>query len=319
MTERLGEAGMANEMKQFFSRTLLDRALPFLIHNRFGRMDGIPRNGGKSIEWRTFERPGATTSALTEGTPPSATNLTVSNVQATVQQYGAFTRHSEVLELQSFDPWIQQNTIMYGEHMGISLDTLTRNVIDSGSTVQYASTAGSRGGVASGMRITYAEIREMVRTLKNNDARRFPDLGNKYAGILDPDVEFDFMADSDVLTSLQNAGERGVNNPIFQGEIGDFYGIRFFVTSQVRTRTSLGLSGADVYQTLVMGQGYYGVVDYAAIGQRVIVKPVGSGGTSDPLDQLGTIGWKAAHAASRLNENFAVRLESTSSLGNEGS
>lgn len=42
---------------------------------------------------------------------------------------------------------------------------------------------------------------------------------------------------------------------------------------------------------------------------KIIVKPKGSAGTSDPLDQRSTIGWKAMFAAKRLNELGIVRIE----------
>jgi N4-gp56 family major capsid protein len=40
-----------------------------------------------------------------------------------------------------------------------------------------------------------------------------------------------------------------------------------------------------------------------------IIKPLGSAGSADPLDQRQTSGWKATHAVTRLNEAFAVRIE----------
>lgn len=314
----LGVAGMSVGMKQYYSKLLLERALPNFVHNQWGLKTGIPRNGGRSIEWRRYDRPSAATTALTEGTPPSETQLTIANVQATVNQYGAFTRHSEVLELQNFDPWISTETEMYGEHMADSLDILTRNVITAGTTVQYASTAASRGAVggSTSFRMSYAEIREAVATLRNQNAK--PIVDNKLIGIIHPHTEAEMFADSDIITSFQQAYPRGPENPLAKGEIGDFYGVRWVVTSNARVFASQGASGADVYATLILGRQAYGVVDYEAMGARVIVKPVGSAGALDPLDQMGTIGWKAAHACARLNENFMVRIEHTNRLGDEG-
>ena len=315
--ELIGIAGMTLELKQFYSRQLLDRTIPNLVWLRegFGNKDGIPANNGRSIEWRRFERPGAQTSALTEGTPGSSTNLTVSNVQATVSQYGRYTIFSEVLNLQAYDPYISETSKMYGEDMAISLDTIVRDVTVAGTTLQLASTAGSIGGVGSGMRLTYAELREASATLKNNDAPTVVD--DKYILVIHPHTEHDVMGDSDVIQSLQTGGPRGPSNAMFQGAVGDFYGFRFIVTSNASVSTSLGLSGADVYLTLAFGRGYYGIVDYETMNAQIIVKPVGSSGILDPLNQAGSIGWKAAIVAARLDENRAVRIEHTSSLGSE--
>ena len=319
--ELIGAAGMTNELKQYYSRRLYDRTMPLLVFLRDGFVtkDAIPARNGRSVEWRRFDRPSPTTTALTEGTPGAGTNFTVANVQATVSQYGRFAIFTELLELQAWDPYLEQTSLMLAEDMAISLDTIVRDVVVAGTTVQYASIAGSRGDVASGMRLNFAEIREVVSTLKNNDAPGIPELDDLFAGVMHPHVEYDFKGDSDVLASQQNAGVRGSDNPIFRGTIGDFSGIRFFVTSRATIGTSLGLSGADVYYTMVWGRGYYASVDYATMRNQIIIKPVGSAGAADPLNQRGTIGWKAAIAAARLDENVGARIESTSSLGNEGS
>ena len=321
-TEQLGAAGMTIGMKQYYSRKLLSRAKPKLVFLKYADKSGIPRNNGRSIEFRRYERPSATTTALTEGTAGAETRLTIANVQASVDQYGAWTSHSEVLVLQNYDPWIDNFSEVYGEHMAISLDTVARNVVTGGSTVQYAGGKGSRGdiGGTTGDRIDYAEIRNAVGTLENQDTEPFPELGNKFAGILSPYTKNDMFGDSDIINAFRDAYPRGPANPMQSGEIGDFYGVRWFVTSNNRVHGSLGFSGADVYTTTIFGRQYYGAVDYEAgqLGQRIIVNPVGSSGVYDPLHQQGSIGWKAALTCVRLNENWAVRIEHVVSQADEG-
>ncbi|MDD3244358.1 MAG: N4-gp56 family major capsid protein [Eubacteriales bacterium] len=72
-----------------------------------------------------------------------------------------------------------------------------------------------------------------------------------------------------------------------------------------------GKSGASVASTLVVGRDAYGVVDIEGCGNaRSIVKPAGSGGTSDPLEQISTVGWKVdAFAASILQQSWMIRIE----------
>jgi N4-gp56 family major capsid protein len=310
--ERLGVDGLSAELRQHYNMQLLMRAMPLLTHIQFGRQDGIPRNEGKSIDWRRFERPAPTTTALTEGTPGAVTRVTVSNVQATVDQFGAYWHLTDVLQLQAIDPQVSNWVDVAGEMMGISLDTVVREVVHTGSNVQFASTAASRGGVGSGMVINFAEIREAVANLRSRDA--VPVQDGKYIGIIHPNTEFDLFGDSDILESVQRAGVRGSGNEIFQGQLADFYGVRWITTSRGKVFSSLGLSGANVYSTLVLGREFYGVVDYDAMGQEVIVKPLGSAGTQDPLNQVSSIGWKAAIAAAILNDDFGVRIEHMATL-----
>ena len=74
--------------------------------------------------------------------------------------------------------------------------------------------------------------------------------------------------------------------------------------------------GTDIHATLVFGSDAYGIIDVDGEGcLQTIVKPVGSGGASDPLDQRATVGAKvAAYTARILNNLWIVRIEHGVSL-----
>ena len=77
-----------------------------------------------------------------------------------------------------------------------------------------------------------------------------------------------------------------------------------------------GRDGCAVYGCLFLGKGAYGVVDLSE-GTEVIVKPRGSSGTADPLDQRSSVGWKCIHAAAILYDEYMVRVECGSSYSGE--
>ena len=77
-----------------------------------------------------------------------------------------------------------------------------------------------------------------------------------------------------------------------------------------------GQAGVAAYACLFLGKGAYGVVDLSE-GTEVIVKPRGSSGTADPLDQRSTVGWKGIHAAAILYDEYMVRVECGSSYSLE--
>ena len=77
-----------------------------------------------------------------------------------------------------------------------------------------------------------------------------------------------------------------------------------------------GAEGCAVYGCLFVGKGAYGVVDLSE-GTEVIVKPRGSSGTADPLDQRSSVGWKGIHAAAILYDEYMVRVECGSSYSKE--
>ena len=77
-----------------------------------------------------------------------------------------------------------------------------------------------------------------------------------------------------------------------------------------------GKDGCAVYGCLFLGKGAYGVGDLSE-GTEVIVKPRGSSGTADPLDQRSSVGWKGVHAAAILYDEYIVRVECGSSYSDQ--
>lgn len=74
-----------------------------------------------------------------------------------------------------------------------------------------------------------------------------------------------------------------------------------------------GFEGRDVYATLIFGDNAFGTTSIENGGLEHIVKQLGSAGSSDPLNQRASVGWKASKASVRLVEAFMIRIETTSS------
>lgn len=70
-----------------------------------------------------------------------------------------------------------------------------------------------------------------------------------------------------------------------------------------------GANGIGVFSILFIGKNAYGVTEIEGGGLRTIIKPLGSGGSSDPLDQRATIGWKALLTAKVLIPQYMRRVE----------
>lgn len=329
--ELLGIGGNAVQLKlTVFDKRLLSRFRAETVYNRFGVQRSIPKRGGKAINFRRMEiiypagnaGPAAVASApaaLTEGTAGAEIQATWSEVAATVSQYGQHLKFSDMTEEQSIDDYVPEATENFSESMKDALDLVTRDVLVAGTTLQYASTAGSRGGVGSGMYLTLAELREAKRTLKGNNVKPMAGHDGKYVVITHPDAMFDLEGDSNITTFWQNAGARGMENQIFATSFKDLpMGFRLIETTNCRKFTDAGLSTADVIGTLVLGEEAYATVSLEALPARIIKKERGSSGVNDPLDQVGSVGWKASHTAVILNQGNLVRIEHVNSTNNMG-
>ena len=336
-TQLWGAGGAAVEGQlTTFDKELLSRYRAKTIFGRFGMQKKIPARGGKSLSFRRQEAIlgasyavlYASTSrhlgfggvglasgplALTEGSSGPQIDATWSEILATVSQYGQWHQITDVYEDQSVDDVVAEETRNFGEAMPEALDLVIRDIVVSGTNVQYASTATTRATVGSGMNLSLAELREAKRTLQRRNAKEIGgEGGNKFVVITTPDCNFDLEGDSNITNIWQYAGDRGMNsNQLFDTAFKDLpFGFRIFDTTLARVYPSLGLSGADVHATMVLAEQFYGTVEFASMPAKMIVHERGSSGVSDPLDQLMTVGWKASMAAVILNQNNAVRIES---------
>ena len=309
------------EMKTYYDNRLIDLAQPLLVHDQFGQKRPIPRNSGKTIEFRKFAPLAKATTELTEGVTPDGKKLSVSAITATVKQYGDYVTISDQVDLLTIDPVLTQAQRILANQAGLTLDTITRDILVTGTNVQYAegqvnARADLVGGDSDATKNHYMTVRAVKMAVRDLKVQNTPMYDGSYVGIIHPDVSFDLTEDPDWKYPHQYVDTENIYN----NEIGKIAGVRFVETSEAKKiinagkNTTSGTSDRDVYCTLIMGSDAYGVTDVTGGGLEFIVKPMGSAGTADPLNQRATAGWKAMKTAEILVDQYMVRVETTSTF-----
>lgn len=305
-TQKTTQDSLSAEMKTFYDKVLIKFARPNLVHDQFAQTKNIPKNGGKTIEFRKYSPLAKATTPLTEGVTPDGQQLTVSTITATVAQYGGFIELSDVLLLTAIDNNLVEAQEILGDQAGRTLDTITREVLNGGTNVIYAGGKTARASLAADDKISVSLIKQAVRNLKVNLAKK---INGYYVAIIHPDVSYDLMCDPEWISASEYAG----STQLFEGEIGKVHGVRFVETTEAKIWDNAAASSAkSVYSTLILGSNAYGTTSVEGGGLTSIVKQLGSAGTADPLNQRATAGWKAIKTAVRLVETYMVRLETCS-------
>lgn len=295
------------ENKTFYDKDLIRLVGPNLIHGQFGQKRNVPKNGGKTIEFRKFSPLGKATTPLTEGVTPEGQSLDVSKIEATVKQYGGYVAISDTLDMTAIDPVVTETVALISEQAAKTLDTIERDILCAGTNVQYADgSVESRASLTSSHKLTVDMLKRAVRTLKSQNAAR---IDGYYVAIVHPSVAYDLMSDPD-WTDAQKYTAGNVTK-LFKGEIGEIAGVKVVESTEAKVWKQGDLS---VYGTLVIGKDAYGVTDIEGGGLETIIKPLGSGGTSDPLNQRSTVGWKSFHTAEILVNEYMVRIETASTF-----
>lgn len=302
-------ADLSVENKTFYDKTLLVEAQPLLVHDQFAQKRPIPKNGGKTIEFRKFASLGKATTPLTEGVTPDGQSLKATAIEATVEQYGGYIVYDDMLDLTSIDNIVTEGVKAVGNQAGLTLDTITRNVLQSGTNVMFCPKADgtevtTREGLDKTCKLTAKMVKKVAAFLKKVNA---PKIDGSYVAIIHPFVAFDLQNDPEWI----DAHKYTTPDNIYEGELGKIGGVRFVESSEAKVYEG------GVFGCLFMGANAYGVTEIEGGGLRTIIKQLGSSGVADALDQRASIGWKAIKTAEILLDAYLIRVECMSELSED--
>lgn len=307
--------------QKFFILTLTKRAVPYLVLFEDAQMTTIPKNSGGfgtngQISFRKISAlwdpaTDATSVAplpLVEGVPPVSKNLTISEVNAGLKQYGDWIKVSDLAEVASVDGILVHAAEALGEYEGQKLHRVMLFALDQTTNAYYGDgTAVSDITVTNTMTLKAATIRKLVRTMKVNNAARFPD--GFYHMIVDPFVGMDLLTDPEFTDLAKYNGgmaqDGGIN--LLTGEVGKGWGVRFKEANELLTGVGAGAPGIKTFHNILYGPNGFGMLDLAGMAVRKIdpktnrgvsiySQPVNSPDKTDPLGQVGFVSCKVAFA-----------------------
>ena len=302
-TNMTTSSALSAGMQTYYNRELLRTFEPNLVHLQFGDEHRMPPHSGLVMNMRKLIPLETNTNALSEGDPGESVMLAETEVTVQLQQYGEYARCTDKLDLTHLDMDIMRRTKLFGDAGARSIDAVVREELAKCANVIYAGGKASRAELTAADKLTSRELRKAVKTLKKNHAQTF---GGYYVAIIGPDTMYDLQEDEAFVKVSQYQDKEN----IYTGEVGRLFGVRLVETTEAKIFEGAGASGADVASVIVLGQYAYGVTSLKGAKPRVIVKPAGSAGTADPLDQISTVGWKMdGFGAKLLQPEYAVRIE----------
>lgn len=143
------------------------------------------------------------------------------------------------------------------------------------------------------------DVRKGVNLLNRAEILPFPD--GYYVLLVHPDKILDLFTAQELIT-LASAKYEALE----KGVVGTFGGAQIVVstTLPILAGAGGGTPASDVYQSVLLGQNAYGVVDIDGNSIQMVYTNV------DKLGRIKTVGWKAYFAAKRLYEPALLRIES---------
>ena len=306
---------------------MLAHAEPILCLSKFGMSKPMPKNKAEQVKFRRPVPLTLATTPLTEGSPPTAQAMSYEDVTVTLSQYGDVIDITDKVADLAEDPVLKDAAMLCGEQAGETLESLTWGVIQGGTNVFYGNAVANRTSVIT--TISLSDQRRVTRSLKANR-------GKKVTSMLSSSVKYgteavdaayiafahtDMEADSRDMTGFTPTEKYGSMKAL-PYEIGKVEDVRYILSpvlssiidagglASTNNLVTDGGTNADIYPIIYVAKDAYGMV--ALKGMEAITPTIinpGQVDKSDPLGQIGKVGWKTYFKAFIANQSWMARLE----------
>ena len=168
-------ATLSQLMQTYYDRLFVDTAKHSLIWEQGAQKRPVPNSEGAVIYFQRYTPLTIITAQITEGSNPSAVNLSATNVSTTLSEFGSYTSISKKLSLTAVDSRMKGAVEVMAQNAGESRDQMVRNKGFASTTAQLAASSAALTDVGITDTMDADELRKAVRTLKANKAQRYED------------------------------------------------------------------------------------------------------------------------------------------------
>jgi N4-gp56 family major capsid protein len=308
---------------------MLSHAEPILVLSKFGQSKPLPANKADTVKFRRPVPFTVSTAPLVEGATPSSQQMSYEDVTVQLQQYGAVTEITDKVNDLAEDPVLKDASMLSGEQAAETIEMVTYGAIKAGTNVFYDTSAHTTRATVDS-KITLNRLHAVTRSLRANRGKAVTSMLASSPGYATRAIEGGYIAfghtdlehDIRALSGFLPVAQYGSRQPLCPEELGGVENVRFILSPLLvpfqAAGAAVGATGMiaddstnlDVYPLIIIAKEAYGLVPLK--GKNSITPTVLNPGTpskSDPLGQVGFVGWKTYFAAKILNENWIARLE----------
>ncbi len=290
-TNTSNSAGLAHLASVFYKKTGLSRLMKKFVFRDACMDDMLPKAVGKTVQFFRYSNFGTNTTPTVEGTVGTGLSMTSKVLAATVSQYSAFITISDLANITAIDSQVTAASDLLGYQAGLSVDTMTRNVIDDQSAGTNQSLLGTYFRVA--------DLRASRSALQAVDVEPFDD--KNFLAVVHPFVSYDLVNDpaagglADIYKYTNPTGGPLVKYED-RGFVTNVAGCKVIESTNVKTGTDSNSN--TTYRVYVFGKGGVGCVDLAGRAPSDVKDPakqsfkinVVNGGVPSIPDPEGVIG-----------------------------
>lgn len=301
-------------VREYYDRLLLMTAFPSLIHTKFAQRRILPEKNGDTIVFRRYSKLDTVPIPLVDGRTPPGAPLSATDIKARVSFYGNFVTITNQVQLTVEDRTLNEASKLLSQNLAQTIDEVTRDVLASTTSVLQCSN-GINGETPT--ELTKSDIDSATKILLGNDAEMISSVITGSTGLgTSPTrpafwafMDTDLLDDLEAVAGFQNTSNYASQQTVLDSEWGSTGNVRWMYSSA----GSVSDAAIPVYNNIIVGKEAYAVVHLKSETGNFYVEPLGSGGSSDPLHQRGSVGWDHPFVSRILNDSFMLNLMSTHS------
>ena len=310
---------------------LLERLQGLVTWERFISQDPLGRNKTRTKTWRRYNPFPDIVAPLAEGVTPPSQELTFTDYNATLEQWGGSSTLTDVIADTHTDPVLKEMFSLVGEQAAKTIEFTRQNTFQGGTNVYYANGVASRALVTSPA--VRGDFRKVSRQFARNNIEKISEIIKASRFISTQPVEaayfgighVDLTSDLRGLTGFLPVAAYSDSGKALMGEVGTFEDFRIILTSLAKSWEAVGVAGTtylaygaaptastacDVYPLCLFGKNFGAGVPLQGKGTvtPMVLNPnVPRGG--DEMGQRGSVSWKHYGANALLMQPALARLE----------
>lgn len=255
---------ISHAQQVLYKKRGLDRLQKKFVFRGVCMDDMLPKQSGKTVQWFRYTNLSANTTPTTEGTVGTSLSLTSRIIQASISQYTSFITLSDLAIDTLIDPVVQSASELLGYQAGLSVDTITRNIIDAESTGTDVSLLGTYAKVA--------DLRNLHAILQASDVQPFED--GEFMVIIHPYVSYDIINDPSAngladVYKYTNPQAAALVKREDRGVVTHVAGAKVIESTNVKVTAG----SPNKYRMYYFGYGGIGCVDLEGRGPQAIKDP----------------------------------------------
>lgn len=180
-------AGLAHLQQVYYTKKTLDILRKKFVFREVCQHDSLPRRSGRTVQFFRYQNLNSSSTQTVEGAPGTSQTYSSRIMTATVSQYSNFINVSDFLQKTAIDDQLNAASDLLGYQAGLSVDTITRAVIDA----EQAST--NQTMASPSLLLKVADLRTSRSLLQGIDVQPFDE--GYFKVIAHPYVTYDLVND----------------------------------------------------------------------------------------------------------------------------